>query len=45
MAYKAYRDGDPFAVSVLAFAPIVLLYNAAGNVSGLSMNLSVDNIF
>lgn len=44
MAYRAYRGGDPYAVWGLAFAALVSIYNAAENTSGLSMNLSADNI-
>lgn len=45
MAYRSYRNGDPFSRWVLALASVVSLYNAAGNASGISMSLSVDNIF
>lgn len=45
MAYRATRGGDPYAVWVLALAALVSIYNAAENASGLSMNLSADNIF
>jgi peptidoglycan/LPS O-acetylase OafA/YrhL len=45
MAYRASRNGDPFAVWVLVFSALVSIYNAAENVSGISMNLGLDNLF
>jgi peptidoglycan/LPS O-acetylase OafA/YrhL len=45
MAYRAYRNGDPYALWVLALAFMVSAYNAAENASGISMDLSVDNFF
>lgn len=45
MAYRAYRNGDHYAVWVLGLAVLVSIYNAAENASGLSMNLTVDNIW
>lgn len=44
MAYRAYRGGDPYARWVLVLAVLVSIYNAAANASGLSMNLSANNI-
>ncbi len=45
MAYRVYRSGDPHAIWVLALAALVSIDNAAENTAGLSMNLSVNDIF